>query len=124
MSELERAQAEAAAAREAAEKAEQDRRTALAETAILTHAKHFADPSDAIALIGSQVEFDEADGRPVNVADLVKGLAEAKPHLLHRPPGGAGGNPHRPGGGEPQKTPAETYAEIVGGGGPAWYEKG
>lgn len=114
MSELEKAQADAAAAKEAAEKAEQARREALAEAALLNAAQEakFADPTDAVALVASQVEYDES-GRPANAADLVKGLIEAKPHLVQSAPGGSPGNPHRPGGSGRVLSDEEQYRNLV-----------
>lgn len=85
LSDLEKAnEARAAAERQAAEATERAQRTLTDAAIIAAAASKLADPTDAVALIDrAQIEFD-SDGTPSNVADLVKALVEAKPHLASK----------------------------------------
>lgn len=94
MSDLEKAQADAAKAREEADQAIRSRNNALASSAISNAAvaAKFHAPSDAVDLLASKVEFD-ADGVPTNVDALVKSLVAERPHLVNLGGPGAGGAP-------------------------------
>lgn len=116
LTEAERAQQEAQAATARADKLEAEAKQSRTETAVERAAREagFTDPTDAIALAAGRIEFDDA-GQPVNAVDVVKSIAEAKPHLISTPPTPAPGatatNPAR-GAGEPPKSDAEKFADL------------
>jgi hypothetical protein len=113
MSELEKAQADVAEAKEAAQKATADAEVikvaaaeALLKAAIISQAGHLNDPMDAWQFVDrSKIEANE-DGTYKGIDEALKALVEAKPYLVKV----ANGNQ---GTGTPARAKSQTIVEKL-----------
>jgi hypothetical protein len=120
MSDLEKAQAEAAKAKELIAQAEKDKADAIAQAdkmlldaAIITASQAFNDPNDALKFIDrSGIERSE-NGGFTGVEEAIKALGESKPYLLkaselEKPKGTPNSNRQQQPQGQPEKNALQT----------------
>lgn len=115
LSEQERLAKRLKEAEERAEAVQTEARQSLGRAALIAAAAaaRFRDPADAVALVGSEVEFGD-DGEPTNAADLVARLAKDRNYLIQPTAESTSpAAPAQPGTGD--ETDEQKYRRIIGG---------